>query len=271
MQYGVCVNMLLKEGEGPGMELASSLKTIGFDYIELPLNRICQLEKAEFERQAEELERTALPCRCCNDFMPASFQIVGDDLTPQAVLREYLANALERLTRLGARFTVFGSPWSRGCPDGFSRERAWVQIADFLRMVGEMAAPYGVIVAVEHNNHSETNTMNHFSDVVKMVRTVNHPNVRALCDYYHLRFEGDSPDILQDGGNLLVHTHIAQLKDRGFLTDLNEEPTLRAYAETLHRIGYEGGVSVEARPTHSESWEAEAALTLSNLRQVFKS
>lgn len=55
--------------------------------------------------------------------------------------------------------------------------------------------------------------LNHFSDGVRMARTVDHPNVRVLCDYYHLRFEGDSPSVLLDGGReLLVHTHISSWK-----------------------------------------------------------
>ena len=93
----------------------------------------------------------------------------------------------------GCSYTVFGSPWSRSCPEHYSREAAFDQIAEFLSLAGEEAAPYQVVISIEHNNRGETNMLNHFSDGVRMARTVDHPNVRVLCDYYHLRFEGDSP------------------------------------------------------------------------------
>ena len=85
-------------------------------------------------------------------------------------------------------------------------------IAEFLSLAGEEAAPYQVVIAIEPINRGETNMLNHFSDGVRMARTVDHPNVRVLCDYYHLRFEGDSPSVLLDGGReLLIHTHICLL------------------------------------------------------------
>ena len=171
--------------------------------------------------------------------------------------------------RQGAPYTVFGSPWSRSCPEGYSREAAFGQIAEFLSLAGEEAAPYQVVIAIEHNNRGETNMLNHFSDGVRMARTVDHPNVRVLCDYYHLRFEGDSPSVLLDGGSeLLIHTHISQLEGRRYPTDLSLEPMLPEYAGVLRQIGYAGGVSVESKVDAPEHWEEQAALALANLRQV---
>ena len=56
----------------------------------------------------------------------------------------------------------------------------------------------GMVIAIEPINRGEPNMLNHFSDGVRMARTVDYPNVRVLCDYYHLRFEGDSPSVLLD-------------------------------------------------------------------------
>ena len=111
--------------------------------------------------------------------------------------------------------------------------------------------------------------LNHFSDAVAMVRAVDHPNVKVLCDYYHLRFERDVPTVLLEGAGILVHTHIAQLENRRYLTDLSQEPMLAEYAAVLHQIGYQGGISIEGYVDSPDSWERDAELTLSNLKQVF--
>ena len=202
MLYGCCVNLLPKTLDRIGLEYAGRLKRLGYDYIELPLNELAQLSEQEFRDARTVLEELDLPCRACNDFMPARFQITGPDVTSRAELTDYLRRALERAARLGISFAVFGSPWSRSCPEHYSREAAFGQIAEFLSLAGEEAAPYQVVIAIEPINRGETNMLNHFSDGVRMARTVDYPNVRVLCDYYHLRFEGDSPSVLLDGGRV---------------------------------------------------------------------
>lgn len=162
MKYGCCVNLLPKREAKTGIEYAGRLKALGYDYVELPLNELSKLSEPEFEALLQRLEEAGLPCLCCNDFMPASFQITGPRLTPREELSNYLRLAMGRLRRLGASYTVFGSPWSRSCPEGFPRERAFGQIADFLGMAGDEAARNGIVIAVEHNNRSETNMLNHF-------------------------------------------------------------------------------------------------------------
>lgn len=269
MLYGCCVNLLPKTLDRIGLEYAGRLKRLGYDYIELPLNELAQLSEQEFRDARTVLEELDLPCRACNDFMPARFQITGPDVTSRAELTDYLRRALERAARLGISFAVFGSPWSRSCPEHYSREAAFGQIAEFLSLAGEEAAPYQVVIAIEPINRGETNMLNHFSDGVRMARTVDYPNVRVLCDYYHLRFEGDPPSVLLDGGSeLLIHTHISRLEGRRYPTDLSLEPMLPEYAGVLRQIGYAGGVSVESKVDAPEHWEEQAALALANLRQV---
>lgn len=269
MKYGCCVNTLPRQEGSVGAEYIPALRELGYDYVELPLNGVTQLDEGRFEALLELLARTGLPCRCCNDFMPSSFQIVGEQTTPEQVLTDYLDRAMERLSRLGAPYTVFGSPWSRSRPQDFPQERALEQIAGFLRLAGERAGQHGVTIAIENNNRGETNMLNHFSDAAAMARRVDHPNVKVLCDYYHLRFEGDTPQVLDGGADLLVHTHIAQLENRRYLTDLSKEPMLPEYARALHAIGYQGGVSIEGKVDSPQSWREDARLTLENLRRVF--
>ena len=149
MLYGCCVNLLPKTLDRIGLEYAGRLKRLGYDYIELPLNELAQLSEQEFRDARTVLEELDLPCRACNDFMPARFQITGPDVTSRAELTDYLRRALERAARLGISFAVFGSPWSRSCPEHYSREAAFGQIAEFLSLAGEEAAPYQVVIAIE--------------------------------------------------------------------------------------------------------------------------
>lgn len=270
MKFGCCVNMLPGAETLAGIAYARPLKELGYDYIELPMSRLAALEERDFETVRDTLADLDLPCRACNDFMPARFQIVGEETTPEAELEAYLAGAFDRLERLGVPVAVFGSPWSRSCPEGFSRARALDQLADFLCRAGDLAAGHGVAVAIEHNNRAETNMLNRYADAAAMARTVDRPNVGTLCDYYHLRREKDSPDALLGVGRVPLHTHIARLEGRRYFTTLEgEEPFLSQYVEVLARLGYTGGVSVEAPVTSPEAWRGLAETNLRTLRRAF--
>ena len=271
MLYGCCVNLLPQIKDRTKIEYVPLLKEMGYDYVELPLNELAQLSEEEFHKFLDAFRKIGLPCRACNDFMPSEFQIVGDNITAPEIIMEYIERAMDRVRQLGASYTVFGSPWSRSCPEGFPTEKAFQQIAEFLRTAGDAALRHGAVIVIEHNNHGETNMLNHFSDAVRMARTVGHPGVKVLCDYYHLRVEQDLPDILMDGGEeYLRHTHIAQLRDRKYLTELSEEPLLLPYAKVLHSIGYNGGISIEARVKDAGQWRMEARENLKNMRSIFE-
>ena len=270
MQFGCCVNMLPGAETLAGVAYARPLKELGYDYIELPMGRLAALEERDLETVRDTLTGLDLPCRACNDFLPPRFQLVGEETTPEAELEAYLAGAFDRLERLGVSVAVFGSPWSRSCPEGFPRGRAFDQLAAFLRRAGELAAGHGVSIAVEHNNRAETNMLNRYADAAAAARAADRPNVGTLCDYYHLRWEGDDPEVLLVTGRPPFHTHIARLEGRRYFTTLEgEEEALSRYVRVLTRLGYEGGVSVEAPVTSPEAWRGMAETNLRLLRAAF--
>ena len=269
MLYGCCVNLLPGSERLAGLDYAPALAEMGYDYIELPLRRLTELAQEAFRSAAERLRRTGLPCRCCNDFLPAAYQLVGEDRTPERELDAYLSAAFGRMEALGTPYAVFGSPWSRSCPPDFDPGRAWEQLCVFLRRVGGMAADHGITVAIEHNNHTETNMINRFSAAAAMAQEVDHPNIRLMCDYYHLRVEGEDPRELLPWGSRLVHTHIARLEGRRYFDALEgEELHIHPYARVLNEIGYQGGISVEGRISEGGLWQEQGRQNLLLLRRV---
>ena len=66
-----------------------------------------------------------------------------------------------------------------------------------------------------------------------MVKSIGSPWVRPLCDYYHVRAEGEDPgQELEKSGELPVHTHIAKLRGREWFTDISvEENYIFRYAD----------------------------------------
>ena len=72
------------------------------------------------------------------------------------------------------------------------------------------------------------------------------------------------------GGAAPLHTHIARLEGRRYFTTLEgEAEVLDRYVRVLTRLGFEGGVSVEAPVTSPEAWRGMAETSLRLLRRAF--
>ena len=271
MVFGCCVNTLPDDGL-VGASYAGELAELGYDYIELPLNRVAALSDEEFSQLRGALSKAGISCRSCNDFMPRDYQIVGEDATSEDTLRRYLETAFARIGRggLGALYAGYGSPWSRNCPEGFPRERALEQIVAFLRLAAQEAARHGVSIVVEHNNHNETNMLSTISEAADAVRAVNRCNVGILCDYYHLRVAETPAAVVEACGRDIRHTHMARLAGRSYPCSLEgEEGYLQDYAAVLKRLNYSGGVSIEAVVPDRASFRQQAEASLQTLRALF--
>lgn len=268
MKIGCCVNFLPKEADDPGVRYAKTIKDAGYDYIELPIGQITRLNEDEFIQMQRELDKTGIPVYACNNFFVPELKLVGEKVE-HAKIRAFYTKALSRAQLLGAKYVVFGSPWSKSRPEGFPYEQAFAQLVQLCRELGDAADERGITIALEPNNHTETNMLNTFSDVVTMAKAANHPHIRCLQDYYHLKVENDTVDSLLEYGNeFLVHTHFAKLDGRGFPKDWTEDEYYPIYFQALKSIGYKGGVSMEGLPVSRERFAEEAKTTCAFLREA---
>jgi sugar phosphate isomerase/epimerase len=82
-----------------------------------------------------------------------------------------------------------------------------------------------------------------------MVRRVKHPNAKMMIDYYHLREENEDPRILETAQREIVHLHFANPHGRVWPHFLSEDDHYTAFFQSLRKINYSGGISVEGKGT----------------------
>ena len=260
--------MLPQTDSGTGYEYAGQIKQAGFDYVELPIGQVNELSETAFDEMRGYLAALSLPVYACNNFFPASIQLVGPNVDMEQV-RAFYQGALERAETLGCRYVVLGSPWSKNCPEGFAWRAAFEQLAQWCREIGDAAQKRGIVIAIEPNNRQETNMINTFAEAVMLARAADRPSVRCLQDYYHLKMERDTVDsLLEYGEEFLVHSHFARLEGRGFPKDWAEDAYHPVYFHALKRIGYMGGISMEGFPRSRESFPEEAAYACRFLKRA---
>lgn len=256
MKIGICTSI----------DQIELVQRIGFDYIEPAVVGIAQMNKKEYEEVLTKVDESKIGCEVFNILFPGEIRLTGPNVNHESI-REYLVKAFDRIAKLGAKAVVFGSGGARRIPEDLDPKDGWKDLVETARVVGEVASQYNIIIAMEPLNKSETNILNSVSEGISFVKEVDHTNIRLLADFYHMRVENESMDILKEtNSDILVHTHIAK-GDGRYFPICKDEDIYSEFFYGLKEIAYESRVSIEGR---TDNFEEDAAKALEVLRELAK-
>ncbi len=224
------------------LPLLDELKEIGFDTVEIPcfdLDNLDNYAKWGKRFDALGLARTGTAVRG-----PAENPISPDP----AVRRKGIeANKRNLDCCAAAGCTVMAGPFhsALGVFSGKGpTEDEWRWGVDSMREVAEHAEKVGVTLAVEYLNRFECYFLNTAADGARFCREVNHPRCRMMYDTFHAHIEEKSiPEAIRALKGLLAHVHISE-NDRS--TPGQGNVRWDQNFDTLHEIGYDGTMVVEA-------------------------
>lgn len=233
------------------------LKSHGYDYVELPFFRINALTEEEFEQLKSDLTLVGFKAEVCNGFFPGDFVLYsynhetgkedaeGFKAIEQNVI-EYVTRGYERVIQLGCDTVVIGSGGARKIPDDMLPEVAVKQFSRVLELCGELGIKYGISVTVEPLNPKEVNFINTLAESLDIIEKLNHPNVKAMVDFYHEGLQVDPTTSLERAGKKLIHAHIARVEGRTSCNLDDVEYFAPVFAK-LKELGYDYRVSFEGR------------------------
>jgi len=233
----------------------------GFDYFEPSAAASAEMGTPEFAGFRERVLASRIRCLSFNGLI-RTLKVVGPDGNLDAV-SAYLDSTLDRCRQLGGRIAVWGSASSRQVPDGFSRDEARRQIRAFLSRAGDIAKANQMTIAIEPLRRQESNIINTAAEALQLVRDVNHPHVKMIVDYYHMRMEQEDPQIVRQAREHIVHLHFANPKGRRWPKLPDEDAEYDKFFRILKKINYVGGLSIEGTGT----FEDDAAESLSFFRR----
>jgi D-psicose/D-tagatose/L-ribulose 3-epimerase len=226
----------------------------GFDYLEPPVAEIATMSDPAFELFRRRVMAAPIRCDSFNLFIE-DLCVVGHDVHTDQ-LRNYMEMSLSRCRQLGGSIVVWGSASSRNVPPGFSRHVAWRQIQSFLCLAGAVAPPKGIVVAIEPLRTQESNIINTGAEAMRLVQEVNHPNVRMIIDYYHMRPMNEDPDTVWTARKYIVHFHFANPHGRVWPRSLSVDSEYGRFFALVEKIDYRGGISIEAHRTFEKDTRA---------------
>jgi len=262
MRIGYCTNLIATQIDGTGSEWIEKGKENGFDYVELPLAQMVDLNDKEFLSLKEKVGSSGLKCEACNNFFPASIRLTGNDVD-YGKTEAYLDKALGRAAQLGVKVIVLGSPKSKNVPEGYPMDKAWSQLVELLRTIDPLVRTRGITVVIEPLNKGESNIINTAAEGLQLAKAADRENIKLLIDYYHLVMERENPEIILDAGSYIKHIHFANPAGRVYPAE-KVDGYVR-FVDLLKRIGYEERISIEA---YSKDFCHDAKRSVKILRQL---
>lgn len=248
MRFGICT----------GLENVNRLAEAGYDYIELGVQRalIPEADETEFQKIRAQVAAAPLTPEAYAGFIPGELRVTGDNVDFPRLSR-YVETACRRGRELGGEVIVYGSAASRSIEEGYSRERALAQIAEFLDMTADHGEAHGMTIVVEPICSREGNILRTVADGLAMAKRVNRPAVKALADLYHIWQENEPMQNILDAAEWLAHVHIAEPIKRSYPG--NDDFDFTDFFTALKKAGYDGRVSCECKFDNFET-DIEAAL-----------
>ena len=241
MRFGVCLG-------ARGKEYVSVVKNAGYDYLEATFNVINGMDDATFKEFEETLKEYDIKAETYNGYFHKSMDIhvVGENVN-FSQLKDYTEVGMERAAALGGEIVVVGSGKSRMIPEGFSREKAMEQNAEFLRFCGDTAAKYGIKIVIEPLNRDETNFINTVQEGLDVCKYVGHGNVFCLADFFHMFKNGETLEAVENSNGLLKHVHIARNNADRAQPTLADKAVCIEWSNALKKCGYNDRLTLESR------------------------
>lgn len=224
------------------LPITERLKKIGYDGIE------CFMEErdiASYKRLGDHLRNIGLEATCVLGVGPDENPISESrDVRDKGVTR--IKEAIDCAQAIGSKIicgpfhSAFATFTDRHPPT--DDEYKWS--AEVLYAAGEYAKQANIILTIEALNRFECYLCNTMDQMGRLVKSIDHPNVKAMFDTHHANIEEKKiGEAIHKIAPLLAHVHISE-NDRGTPGD-GHLPWDDIFS-SLSKISYSGWLTIEA-------------------------
>jgi sugar phosphate isomerase/epimerase len=248
------------------IEQDSLIYASGFRMLGESVNRMLSpsLSEEQFEANLQKIRKAKCKVFLCNVFFPGSIKIAGPDVNEQRVL-SYADTVLSRAKKAGIPFIVLGSGGARRIPDNYDMQKAKADFVLLCRKLAAVAQKYGVMIALESLEATETNFILTLKSAAEVVRAVNHPNFKLNADIFHMMRENEPPQNITDAADVLVYCEIAEKQKRTFPGVEGDD--FKPYLRALRKAKYKGHIFIEGGTSNANK---EMPLTFKYLTEQLK-
>ena len=234
-------------------------KRIGFDTYDIfedPLD----IDDATRKLIKDTSEEVALPIR---SVVCVAFGLVDFNPSVQRFTLDRIKAYVDQGAYLGARNVLLVVGEYYWDLEVFPAEAIWDMAKAAVRAAGEYAHSKGLEIVLELEPF-DTALLKDVHELVRFVREIDHPAVRANADISHLHLSDASFDDVRVLTGLIGHIHLSDCdgKVHGDLPAGRGVTPIKGYLAAIRDTGYEGTVSIELEyspdPDKIVEWTEEA-------------
>lgn len=224
----------------------ADIQAAGFDSAELDFCELTDMDDAGFTKFYREAASSRLNFEVFSGLLPLTERFHTPDFNLDYWL-EHTAKGAERVRELGCIMIPFGAGKCRSIPQDADSNTAGKKVASIVHSFSALLAEYHIQLVVEPLGPPNSNYLNTLAETDVFLREVNHPNCSAMCDLRHMHKSGEPMSAIEDYRSIVKHAHIDYPRgfDRYFPAP-EDEFDYRPYFEMLHKIDYQGLLTVEA-------------------------
>jgi sugar phosphate isomerase/epimerase len=132
----------------------------------------------------------------------------------------------------------------------FSKDAIFGLVVENVRELAEYAEPKGIEIVIELEPYKNAIAFG-VHELVKFIRDVDHPSVKANADVSHLHLSGASFDDVSLLAGMIGHVHVSDCdgKVHGDLPPGRGVTPIKEYLQAILDTGFDGTVSVELERT----------------------
>jgi sugar phosphate isomerase/epimerase len=245
-----------KVGRLDGIRTAKQIGFDTYDVFEDPLD----IDDDTRRLIKETAEEVGLPIR---SVVCVAFGIVDFNPSVRRFTLDRIKAYVDQGAYLGARnvLLVVGEYYWDG--EVIPNEAIWELAKELVKEAGEYAQSTGLEIVLELEPFEQA-LLKDVDELVRFVREIDHPGVRANADISHLHLSNASFDDVKKLQGLIGHIHLSDCdgEKHGDLPAGRGVTPIRDYLKAIVDTGYEGTVSIELEyspdPDQIVEWAAEA-------------
>jgi hydroxypyruvate isomerase len=206
-------------------------------------------EPKDFDMLAELNEKYGLTC---TDFIfnhpDAGVMGAMIDKNDRNLILDSLGKMIELAHKINCKAFISGAG---NVVSGLKEEEALENMIETLKLAAETCEKEDITLLLEPFN-TKVDHPDYFLDnpgtCIKVLKAVNHKNVRMLYDIYHMQImAGNVTDFIQDNIDYIGHFHVAGVPGRH--EPRESELNYAFVLSQIDKLGYKGNVGLEYWPT----------------------
>ena len=250
------------------MQHYHAIAQAGYDYAELDLPELENLEESAFVKFKDEVTATGLPVLTGARLLPVTDPIFMRAGFEPMDFAPYLKHACARAASLGIGKIIMGNGKARslGQPDDLQNEGTFVR---FLQLICDIAADNGLEFILEPLGPKYSNYLNTLPQAAAVLEKVKRPNAFLMADLRHMLWSEEDLADLSAYRALIHHVHVDYPRSfpaRGYPRP-SDDYDYGDFIAALKASGYDDTLTIEA--DFPDDWHQAHDLAMQVLAPLF--